>query len=175
MKVANNAGCEMFILCYSIHNYMHFDFCARTFSYHRYTGRKMIADLTIEEISASLDAVVDEILDQCCCQLPPVDAFAIARELGITIAMDDCQTGRARYVRLSNRNALHPKPTILLRSDPRFERQHWAVAHEIGEHTAHRVFQRLGVEQCETSPQAREQTGQSIGGPIAGSIKMVRP
>jgi hypothetical protein len=127
-------------------------------------GHKMIADLTVEEITDALDAIVDEILDHCGCEQPPVDAFAIARELGITIALDDFQSGRARYVRLSNRSALQPTPTILLRSDPRFERQQWAVAHEIGEHTAFRVFNRLGVEHCETSSRAREQVANQLAG-----------
>ena len=35
----------------------------------------MLADLTLEEISASLDSVVEEILDQCRWEQPPVDAF----------------------------------------------------------------------------------------------------
>jgi Zn-dependent peptidase ImmA (M78 family) len=124
----------------------------------------MLADLTLEEISAGLDAVVEEILAQCRWEKPPVDAFSIAQAMGITIALDDCQAGRARYVRLSDRSASRPKATILLRSDPRLERRQWAVAHEIGEHAAHRAFNRLGVDPCETSPRAREQIANQLAG-----------
>jgi len=124
----------------------------------------MLADLTLEELSAGLDSVVEEILAQCGCEQPPVDAFKIARAMGITIALDDCQEGRARYVRLSDRNAPKPKATILLRSDPRFERLQWAVAHEIGEHAAYRAFKHLGVDPRESSPRAREQIANQLAG-----------
>jgi hypothetical protein len=124
----------------------------------------MITDLTIEELAAGFDSVVDEILDHCACELPPVDAFAIAQAMDITIALDDCQSGRARYVRLCDRNTIRQKPLILLHSDPRFERQQWAVAHEIGEHTAHRVFHRLGIDPTVTSPSAREQVANQLAG-----------
>ena len=90
--------------------------------------------------------------------------FRIAEALGITVALDDCQSGRARYVRLSDQSASRPKATILLRSDPRLERRQWAVAHEIGEHAAYRVFNRLGVDPCESSPRAREQIANQLAG-----------
>jgi hypothetical protein len=124
----------------------------------------MLADLTLEEISAGLDAVVEDILARCRWEQAPVDAFRIAQALGITVALDDCQTGRARYVRLSDRSASRPKATILLRSDPRLERRQWAVAHEIGEHTAYRAFNRLGIDACDTSPRAREQIANQLAG-----------
>jgi hypothetical protein len=124
----------------------------------------MLADLTLEETSAGLDAVVEEILAQCRWEHPPVDAFRIAQELGITVALDDCQSGRARYVRLHHQSPCSPKATILLRSDPRLERRQWAVAHEIGEHAAYRVFNRLGVDPCESSPRAREQIANQLAG-----------
>jgi hypothetical protein len=124
----------------------------------------MLADLTLEEISAGLDAAIEEILAQCHWAEPPVDAFSIAQTLGITVALDDCQAGRARYVRLRDRNASLPKATILLRSDPRLERRQWAVAHEIGEHAAYRVFNRLGLDPCESSPRAREQIANQLAG-----------
>ena len=124
----------------------------------------MLSDLTVEELSAGLDAVVEEILAQCGCQKPPVDAFSIAQSLGITVALDDCQSGRARYVRLHNRSELRPRAAILLRSDPRMERQQWAVAHEIGEHAAFRAFNRLGLDVYESSPRAREQVANQLAG-----------
>ncbi len=127
-------------------------------------GRIMLADLTLEEISAGLDGVVEEILAQCRWKKPPVDAFRVAQTLGIIVALDDCQTGRARYVRLHNRSASRPKAAILLHSDPRMERRQWAVAHEIGEHAACRAFNRLGADPCESSPRAREQIANQLAG-----------
>jgi IrrE N-terminal-like domain len=124
----------------------------------------MLSDLTFEEITAGLDVVVEEILARCSWEQPPVDAICVAQALGITVALDDCQAGRARYVRLGDRSALRPKAAILLRSDPRLERRQWAVAHEIGEHTACRAFHRLGIDPCESSPRAREQIANQLAG-----------
>ena len=72
------------------------------------------------------------------------------------MAVDDRQRGRARYVRLRGIRGRKPRPTILLRPEPRHERRHWAVAHEIGEHVAYRVFGRLSVDPREAAPNARE-------------------
>jgi hypothetical protein len=124
----------------------------------------MLADLTIEELAAGLDAVVNEILVQAGLNAPPVDAFSLAQIMGITIALDNCQEGRARYVRLCDRRASQPRATILLRADPRQERQQWAVAHEIGEHVAHRVFAVLGVDPRESPANAREQVANQLAG-----------
>lgn len=124
----------------------------------------MSPDLTLEELTHGLDAVAEEILAHCGWEQPPVDAFKIAQAMRITIALDDCQEGRARYVRLRDRSASLPKATILLRPDPRLERQQWAVAHEIGEHAAYRVFDRLGADPRESSPRAREQVANQLAG-----------
>ena len=124
----------------------------------------MLPDLTREEVAGSLDAVIEEILAQVGLKQPPVDAFKVAQGLGITVARDDCQEGRARYVRLSNRRSSRPRAAILLRSDPRLERRQWAVAHELGEHAAHRVFAVLGVDPREASPRAREQVANQLAG-----------
>jgi hypothetical protein len=124
----------------------------------------MLPDLTLEELADGLDVVVDEILALCRCKKPPVDAFKIAESMGINLALDDRQAGRARYVRLRDRSVSCPKATILLRPDPRLERQQWAVAHEIGEHTAFRVFHRLSADPSESSPRAREQVANQLAG-----------
>jgi hypothetical protein len=131
----------------------------------------MFAGLVREEFAAGLDAVVLEILAEAGVQEPPVDAFAVARALGITVAVDDCQSGRARYVRLSAHRGLRARPTILLRSDPRAERCHWAVAHEIGEHAAYRVFARFGVEAVEAAADARE----AVANQLAGRLLLPTP
>lgn len=116
----------------------------------------MLAELTREEIDAGLDAVVDEVLTAAGVEGPPVDAIAVAGRLGLSVVRDDTQHGRARYARLRGIGGRPPRPTILLRDDPRSERRQWAVAHEIGEHHAARIFEHWGVDPRE-APALREQ------------------
>jgi len=122
----------------------------------------MLPEITQEELSAALDAVVMEVLQEAGIDRPPVDAMAITRRFGITVAQDDRQRGRARYVRLRGTGGRKPSPTILLRPEPRRERRQWAVAHEIGEHVAHRVFDRLLVDPREAAPKARERVATDL-------------
>ncbi len=124
----------------------------------------MFPELAREEISAALDTVATAVLADAGVDRPPVDAFAVARALGITVVMDDCQQGRVRYVRLGGRGVGCPRATILLGREPRPERRHWAVAHEIGEHVAHRVFSLLGVDPRETVSNAREVVANHLAG-----------
>ena len=119
-------------------------------------GRAVRSDITREELSAGLDAVAMEVLDEAGIDRPPVDAMAVAGRLGITVALDDRQRGRARYVRLGAVGRRKLRPTILLRPEPRRERRQWAVAHEIGEHVAGRVFSLLSVDPREAASNARE-------------------
>jgi hypothetical protein len=93
-----------------------------------------------------LDAVAGEVLEAADVVEPPVDAFLVARRLGICVAADDRQHGRARYVRLHHRHGSRFAPTVLLRGDPRPERRQWALAHEIGEHIAVRAFERFDID-----------------------------
>lgn len=124
----------------------------------------MLPEFTREELAAELDHVVEEVLDESGVWRPPIDAVEVARRLGIELAWDDRQSGRARYVRLGERFSGCSRATILLRPDPRPERRQWAVAHEIGEHVAYRVFDRLGVDPRETVPGARENVANSLAG-----------
>jgi hypothetical protein len=126
----------------------------------------MLAELTREETAAALDQTAEGLLDEAGVRRPPVDAFAVARSLGITVAWDDDQEGRARYVRLAERWSGRRQATILLRHDPRVERLQWATAHEIGEHAAYRVFALLGADPRETPSNAREQTANSLAARI---------
>jgi len=116
----------------------------------------MLCEITREELSAGLDTVAMEVLRGAGIERPPVDAIALARRLGVTVAWDDRQRGRARYVRLRGTKGRGPRPTILLRPEPRRERRQWAVAHEISEHVAHRVFALLLIDPREAAPNARE-------------------
>lgn len=124
----------------------------------------MLSEITQEELSAALDGVADEILAQGHVDRPPVDAAALAGRLGLEILMDDAQEGRARFVRLGGYRGSQPRGAILLRSDPRPERRQWAVAHEIGESTAYRVFAALGIDPREISPVWREAVANYLAG-----------
>jgi hypothetical protein len=124
----------------------------------------MFPEMTREELAAGLDRVAEGVLDEAGVRIPPVDALAIAEALGMALALDDRQDGRARYVRLGDRWAGGSRPAILLRPEPRFERRQWAVAHEIGEYVAHRIFARWGVEPVEATANAREQAANWLAG-----------
>jgi hypothetical protein len=124
----------------------------------------MFSCLTAEEWAAALDAVAVEVLDAAHADHPPVDAVALASALGLTVATDDRQQGRARYVRLRGLRGRASRPTVLLRPDPRAERRQWALAHEIGEHVAHRVFHGLGADPRTVSPLVRESVANQMAG-----------
>jgi Zn-dependent peptidase ImmA (M78 family) len=116
----------------------------------------MYPELTREELSNCLETITDELLRPAGITRPPVDAFELAARLGLHVATDSHQASRARYVRARSSADRPPLPTILLRPEPRPERRHWAVAHEIGEHLAARVFARLGVDARTVSAGSRE-------------------
>jgi Zn-dependent peptidase ImmA (M78 family) len=94
--------------------------------------------------------------------------------------------GRARYVRL-NANivggsaaakceeplVIEPpsQASIFLRADPRHERREWAVAHELGEHAAVHVFNRLGISADDAPPMARE----SVANHLANRLLLPTP
>jgi Zn-dependent peptidase ImmA (M78 family) len=124
----------------------------------------MLPEFTCEELAAGLDRVAETVLEEARVDRPPVDAFAIAKTLGIAVAVDDRQDGRARCVRLGDGRSGRTKAAILLRSEPRFERQQWAIAHEIGEYVAYRVFLEWGIDPRETAPNARETVANNLAG-----------
>jgi IrrE N-terminal-like domain len=116
----------------------------------------MLPEIPLEELAATLDAAAARLVATAGIDEPPVDVTIVAHALGIAVATDDRQPGRARYVRLAGFAGAAPQSAILLRSEPRVERRQWAVAHEIGEQTAHEVFSRLGVDPRVAPPAARE-------------------
>ncbi len=115
----------------------------------------MIAHVPLAELAAVLDAIVEETLGLARVEAPPVDAFGLARALGIVVANDPYQPCRGRYVRLQGHRG-EPQPAILLRPDPRLERLHRAAAHELGEHLVVHVYGRLGLDPRIDGPAARE-------------------
>ena len=68
----------------------------------------------------------------------PVDAFALAASMGVEVVIDRTLLGRTRFKRLGG------TPTIFLKPDAVEERQHWALAKELGERSVDRVLDRLG-------------------------------
>jgi len=124
----------------------------------------VFSSLTVEEWAGGLDAVATQVLQAAGVDGPPVDAIGVARALGLRVAVDDGQPCRARYVRLRGRRGGPSRPAILVRSDPRLERRQWAVAHEIGEHVAHRVFRVFGVDPRTVSPAIREAVANQMAG-----------
>src|SRR5215213_5959340 len=99
----------------------------------------MLPEIAFDELIACLEQVASELLEEAGFVGPPVNALLIARRAGMVVAYDSRLTGRARTVRLGTA-AGSERPSILLRPEPRAERQQWAVAHEVGEQFAHRVF-----------------------------------
>lgn len=120
----------------------------------------MLPEIPSSQLSAALEDAVDLLLSVGGVAGPPVDAFLVAAANGVVVALDNSQTGRARYVRLAGPPGRARRggaqPSILVRPDPRPERRQWAVAHELGEHTAHVVFSRLAIDPAEAPAAARE-------------------
>ncbi|REJ69033.1 MAG: ImmA/IrrE family metallo-endopeptidase [Planctomycetota bacterium] len=111
---------------------------------------------TTERVGHAIDVVVEEILITAGIEEPPVDTIELARRLDLDVAWDRSMPTRARMVR-SARGAASGRTSILLRPEPRHERRQWAVAHEIGESEAHRIFARLDLCPNDVAEQVREQ------------------
>ncbi len=126
----------------------------------------MLPELTQEEYFAALDGVAADVLAQSPAAVPPVDALVLARRLGLDVAWDETQRGRGRIAKLAGRPGTGCRGSILLRPDPRRERLHWAIAHEIGEWCAHQVFSSLAVEPSEAPPAAREAVANQLAARI---------
>jgi hypothetical protein len=125
----------------------------------------MATEISDDEWNAALDALVGELLLNGRVASPPVDALRLAATLGIQVAWDNQQGGRARTVRLRG------DPSILLHADPRPERVQWAVAHEIGEAHACAFFGALGLDP-RTAPAA---TREIVANQLAGRLLAPTP
>jgi Zn-dependent peptidase ImmA (M78 family) len=124
----------------------------------------MLAEIAREELAAAVDRVAAEALSAAGTGAPPIDAMRVAQRLGLAVAWDDRQAGRARLVTMAA--AGRQSAAILMRHDPRAERQQWAVAHEIGESLAEKVFGELGVDAREAPRQGREMVANAIASAI---------
>src|ERR1700690_4022703 len=113
----------------------------------------MLDDMPREDMVATVDRVVEELLRAANIQQPPVDAIALAQgSLGMVICLDKRQAQRGRAQRSAG------KKQIYLRPEPTPERHQWTVAHEIGEHFKVELLGRLGWPAEET----RAMTGESL-------------
>lgn len=123
----------------------------------------MLAVESAEAWREALDVEAERILARAGVIEPPIDMLRAALTLGFVVAVDERLTVRARHVQLAAMSDESiDMAAILLRPEPRLERRHWAVAHEIGEHHVHLVFRRLGVEAESASPPLREQTANAL-------------
>lgn len=123
----------------------------------------MSPDIPKEQICSAVDRLAHEVLAEAEVVNPPVDALLLAKRLGILVAQDAAAKHRARFVRLGGAQS-SPQPAILLADERRPERRHWAVAHEIGECFAYRVFQELGVDPSDAPAAARESVANRLAG-----------
>jgi Zn-dependent peptidase ImmA (M78 family) len=117
----------------------------------------MLSEIPDEELAAALDVCASEGLWEAGITEPPVDAFAVAHAIGIVVTRDESVPYRGHFVRLAEReDGGGGQATIVIGQAERPEREQWAVAHEIGESVAYRVFERLGFRFDDALPTARE-------------------
>ena len=88
---------------------------------------------TVRGWKKACDTVADELLAEAGFDVPPVDAFALARRHGFETVLDKTQLVRTRF------KLLRGRPTIFVRPDRLAERQHWAVARELAERNLDRI------------------------------------
>jgi hypothetical protein len=140
----------------------------------------MLPDLTPQDLALALDREVERTLVMARVSSPPVDALRVADALGLVVVANPDLPERACYVGshlsaptraaapragvLAVRRRMSTRGTIVVRPEPRFERVQWAIAHEIGEHLARRVFHRLGLAPRAAPPTAREAIANRFAG-----------
>ncbi|TWT95819.1 hypothetical protein Pla108_28960 [Botrimarina colliarenosi] len=124
----------------------------------------MLTEIPSEEYHAVLDRCVEDVLWEANLDRPPVDAFVLAARLGVVVATDAVLPGRARFARLAAGAERLSLDTIVIAAEERPERRHFAVAHEVGEAHAYRVYESLGVDPCETAGAVREGVANALAG-----------
>ena len=135
----------------------------------------MIAETPVEKFAAALDRCAEDALWEAGVDQPPVDAFTLAQRLGIEVAGDSNLRGRARFLRPRPlRRSETPRAAILLGPEPRRERRHWAVAHEVGESIAQRVFDLVGLHPSEAPALSRERVANALAGRLLAPKRWLR-
>ena len=123
----------------------------------------MFPDVPAEEFAAALDACAADILWEAGVAKPPICATTVARELGLIVLPDETSSHRGRYVRLADNSCGSTgQGTIVVGPAERPEREQWAIAHEIGESVAFRVFAAIGVRAGAVPAEAREQVANHL-------------
>lgn len=127
----------------------------------------MFSEISDEEFAAAVDVCAAEVLWEAGVGEPPVDALVVAAGLQLVVARDYAMPYRGRFVRLAEHDGDRGgQGTIVVGAAERPEREQWAVAHEIGESVAYRVFERLGVGFDESLPTAREHVANRLANSI---------
>jgi Zn-dependent peptidase ImmA (M78 family) len=123
----------------------------------------MLSEIPADEFAAALDACAADVLWEAGVQEPPVDATVFAERIGLIITRDDATACRGRLVQLADpRGGSVGQGTIVVGPAERPERLQWAVAHEIGESIAYRVFAALGLRPDDAPENAREQVANHL-------------
>ena len=132
----------------------------------------MLPEIPSEEFAAALDACAAEVLWEAGVEAPPVDMAVVAERIGLVVARDDALPHRGRFVRLADRRGGDiPCGTIVVGPAERPERLQWAIAHEIGESVAYRVFNALSVRPEAAPANSRE----LVANCLAGCLLLPRP
>src|SRR5688572_29475525 len=98
----------------------------------------MLSEIPQDEFGAALDACAAEVLWEAGITEPPVDMLDLADGLGLVVTRDYAMSYRGRFVRLAERGGGGGgQGTIVVGEAERPEREHWAIAHEIGESVAY--------------------------------------
>jgi hypothetical protein len=123
----------------------------------------MLSEIPADEFAAALDACAAAVLWEAGVAEPPVDAMVVAERIGLVVAYNGTLAGRGRLVELADpRGGAAGQGTIVVGPAERPERLQWAVAHEIGESVAYRVFAALDVSPDVAPENAREQVANHL-------------
>jgi Zn-dependent peptidase ImmA (M78 family) len=117
----------------------------------------MLPEIPQEEFAAAIDDCAADVLWEAGIAEPPVDATLVAERIGLVVTHSEAMPIRGRFVRLADQSGGHEEQgTIVVGPAERPERMQWAVAHEIGESIAYRVFATLNVQPEVAPSSARE-------------------
>ncbi len=123
----------------------------------------MLSEIPVDQFAAALDGVAAEVLWEAGVAEPPIDAMLVAERIGLVVTHNEALAARGRLVELADpRGGSVGQGTIVVGPAERPERLQWAVAHEIGESVAHRVFAALGVSPEDAPENAREQVANHL-------------
>ena len=123
----------------------------------------MFSEIPAEQLAQVLDTCAAEVLWEAGVDEPPVDATIVAERLDLVVAHNAALPCRGKLIDLADpRGSSATQGTIVVGPAERPERLQWAVAHEIGESVAYRVFDRLGVAFDEALPTARERVANRL-------------